>query len=91
MWAKYDIDGHYSRFVHKANCANPRESSKEVPSISLQDNEELVSFDVSALFTSIPVDQALDVINQLIIQHQTDINISVVFISELVGCMQLTR
>ena len=34
----------------------------------------VVSFDVSALFTSIPVNQALDVINQLIIQHQTDMD-----------------
>ena len=34
----------------------------------------IVSLDVSALFTSIPVNQALDVINQLIIQHQTDMD-----------------
>ena len=33
----------------------------------------MVSFDVSALFTSIPVDQALEVINRLIIKHQTDL------------------
>ena len=44
----------------------------KLKSIKLQENEELVSFDVSALFTSIPVNQALDVINQLIINHQTD-------------------
>ena len=44
----------------------------KLQSIKLQDNEELVSFDVSALFTSIPVNQAIDVINQLIINHQTD-------------------
>ena len=44
----------------------------KLKSIKLQDNEELVSSDMSALFTSIPVDQALDVINQLIISHQTD-------------------
>ena len=37
--------------------------------IKLQDNEELVSLDISVLFTSIPVNQALDVINQLIISH----------------------
>ena len=43
----------------------------KLKSIKLQDNEELVSFDVSALFTSIPVNQALDIINQLIINHQT--------------------
>ena len=46
----------------------------KLQSIKLQDNEELVSFDVSALFTSIPVNQALDVINQLIIQHQTNMD-----------------
>ena len=46
----------------------------KLQSIKLQDNEELVSFNVSALFTSIPVNQALDVINQLIIQHQTDMD-----------------
>ena len=44
----------------------------KLQSIELQDNEELVSFDVSTLFTSIPVNQALDVSNELIIQHQTD-------------------
>ena len=44
----------------------------KLKSIKLQDNEELVSFDVSALFTSIHVDQALDIINQLIISHQID-------------------
>ena len=32
-------------------------------------DEELVSFDVSALFTSIPVPTALDVINQLFTEH----------------------
>ena len=46
----------------------------KLQSIKLQDNEELMFFDVSALFTSIPVNQALDVINDLIIQHQTDMD-----------------
>ena len=46
----------------------------KLKSIKLQDNEVLVSFDVSALFTSIPVNQALDVINQLIISHQMDMD-----------------
>ena len=44
----------------------------KLQSIELQDNEELVLFDISALFTNIPLNQALDVVNQLIIQHQTD-------------------
>ena len=34
----------------------------------------MVSFDVSALFTSIPVNQGLDVVNELIIQHQANMN-----------------
>ena len=38
-------------------------------SVYLGKDEELVSFDVSALFTSIPVPTALDVINQLFTEH----------------------
>ena len=59
--------GHSSSFVKDS-----KDQTDKLQSIRLQDNEELVSFDVSALFTSIPVNQALEVINQLIIQHQTD-------------------
>ena len=59
--------GHTSSFVKDS-----KDLTDKLKSIKLQDNEELVSFDVSALFTSIPVNQALDVINQLIIIHQTD-------------------
>ena len=59
--------GHTSSFVKDS-----KDLINKLKSIKLQDNEELVSFDVSALFTSIPVNQALDVIKQLIINHQTD-------------------
>ena len=59
--------GHTSSFVKDF-----KDLTNKLKSIKLQDNEELVSFDVSALFTSIPVIQALDIINQLIINHQTD-------------------
>ena len=58
--------GHTSSFVKDS-----KDLMDKLQSIELQDNKELVSFDVSALFTSIPVNQALDVINELIIQHQT--------------------
>ena len=58
--------GHTSSFVKDS-----KDLTDKLKSIKLQDNEELVSFDVSALFTSIPVNQALDVINQLIINHQS--------------------
>ena len=59
--------GHTSSFVKDS-----KDLMDKLKSIKLQDNEELVSFDVSTLFTSIPVNQALDIINQLIISHQTD-------------------
>ena len=61
--------GHSSSFVKDS-----KDLTDKLQSIKLQDNEELVSFDVSALFTSIPVNQVLDVINQLIIQHQTNMD-----------------
>ena len=59
--------GHTSPFVKDS-----KDLTDKLESIKLQDSEELVSFDVSSLFTSIPVNQALDIINQLIISHQTD-------------------
>ena len=59
--------GHTSSFVKDS-----KDLMDKLQSIELQDNEELVSFDVSALFTSTPVYQALHVISELIIQHQTD-------------------
>ena len=58
---------HTSSFVKDS-----KDLMDKLKSIKPQDNEELVSFDVTALFTSIPVNQAVDVINQLIINHQTD-------------------
>ena len=61
--------GHSSSFVKDS-----KNLMDKLQSIKLQDNEELVSFDVSALFTSIPVNQALDVINELIMQHQTNMD-----------------
>ena len=44
--------GHSSSFVKDS-----KDLTDKLQSIRLQDNEELVSFDVSALFTSIPVNQ----------------------------------
>ena len=43
--------------------------SQYLRSVYIKQDEELVSFDVSALFTSIPVPTALDVINHLFTEH----------------------
>ena len=40
--------------------------------VEISGEEELVSFDVSALFTSIPVPTALDIINRLFTEHIED-------------------
>ena len=43
--------------------------SQYLRSVHIEQDEELVPFDVSALFTSIPVPTALDVINHLFTEH----------------------
>ena len=46
--------------------------SDHLRTVKISGEEELVSFDVSALFTSIPVSTALDVINRLFTEHIED-------------------
>ena len=43
--------------------------SQYLRSVHIEQDEGLVSFDISALFTSIPVPTALDVINRLFTEH----------------------
>ena len=43
--------------------------SEYLRSVEIGTNEELVSLDISALFTSIPVPTALEVINRLLTEH----------------------
>ena len=54
-------------FVNNSKCF-----SEYLRSVHIGNNEELVSFDVSALFASIPVPTALDVINRLFTEHIED-------------------
>ena len=46
--------------------------SDHLKTVKISGEEELVSFDISALFTSIPVPTALDVINRLFTEHIED-------------------
>ena len=46
--------------------------SDHLKSVNMSGEEELVSFGISALFTSIPVPTALDIINRLFIEHIED-------------------
>ena len=47
--------------------------SEHLRLVHISEDEELVSFDVSVLFTSIPVSTALDVINHLFCEHIEDL------------------
>ena len=51
-------------FVKDSKCF-----SEYLRTVCIGKDEELVSFNVSALLTSIPVPTALDVINHLFIEH----------------------
>ncbi len=47
------------------HCKNTAHFAKEINNITLISDEEFVSADVTALFTSIPIDDALKVLGEL--------------------------
>ena len=53
-------------------CEHSKCFSEYLRSVHIGNNKELMSFDVSALFTSIPVPTALDIINRLFTEHIED-------------------
>ena len=61
--------------IHRDNSIIVKDSksfSDHLRMVEISGEEELVSFDISALFTSIPVPTALDVINRLFTEHIED-------------------
>ena len=65
---------------------NSREFIEEIKKTKLEEGECITSYDVSALFTSVPVPSALDIINNKL-QQDADLpnitNMAVVNITEL--------
>ena len=63
--AKYLVDI-MSRLVGKTehHVKNSKEFAEYVKNLKVGPNEELRSYDVSALFTSVPVDKAMDIISR---------------------------
>ena len=62
--------------IHRDNSIVLSRTSKSFSDhlrmVEISGEEELVSFDISALFTSIPVPTALDIINRLFTEHIED-------------------
>ena len=57
------------RTIH--HVQNSEDFVKEIRGISLEEDEELRSYDVTALFTSVPVDKALDIIENRLKEDPT--------------------
>ena len=75
--ATYQLAKRLTKILQKYACIthsfvkDSKGFSQYLRSVHNELDEELVSFDVSALFTSIPVRTALDVINHLSTEHLT--------------------
>ena len=50
---------------------NSRDFAEEIRGIQLENDEVLASFDVSSLFTNVPVNEAVEVIQERLIEDET--------------------
>ena len=55
----------------KHHINNTQSFVEQIHDLQLEPDESLVSFDVSALFTSIPVDKTLDIVRELLNKDTT--------------------
>ena len=60
-------------WIHRTPCEQLQGIIEEIKKIKLEEGECLTSYDVSALFTSIPISSALDIINNKL-QEDTDLH-----------------
>lgn len=62
--------------------------SKKVKKLKLQPNEKLISFDVEALFPSIPIDTTLDLLDEWLRINEPDDNKRLTYVKATKFCMK---
>ena len=57
--------------LNKQHCKNSKEFSKFIRTHTIEEDEIMVSFDVEALYTNVPIDDALAIIKELLENDET--------------------
>ena len=65
----------------KYNCKNSKELAKELATVTIEQDEQLISHDVVSLFTKTPVDATIEIVRKRLLadktlKKRTDLNIS---------------